>query len=474
MSPSLEIFDIDYLDERVTGDVIAPGDPDYDLARRLFTGTLDPKPAAIVKVVDAADIAATIRYTQATGMEFAVRSGGHSSAGHSTSEGGVVIDVRGLNDIDVDTGERTMWAGSGNTAAQVTQAAAAHGLAIGFGDMGSVGIGGITLGGGVGFLSRKHGLTIDSLLAAEMVTATGEVLTVDALNHPDLFWAIRGGGGNFGVVTGFKYRLVPVDRVVGGLIVLPATPDVVAGFLSLSEEGPDELTTIANVMSCPPMPFVPEEVVGDAVIMGLIVWCGDLDEGHRVMDRFRALATPLADMLAEMSYPDIYGPEDEEYRPLAVALTGFTSGVETDDIEAILDAIADSDAPMRVVQLRVLGGAIARVPTEATAFGHRDRAMMLNVASFYTDEEDRPRRETWVRDLWTRLTGGDPAGYVGFLAAEGSDRVRAAYPGQIWDRLRRVKTQYDPANLFQSNQNIPPAHPLPAGGSISEEQPEQD
>ena len=350
-----------------------------------------------------------------------------------------------------------MWAGSGSTASEVTLAAAEHGLAIGFGDTGSVGIGGITLGGGVGFLSRKYGLTIDSLLAAEIVTADGEVHIVDEEYHPELYWALRGGGGNFGVVTRFEYRLAPVDRVIGGMIMLPATPEAVAGFISLSEEAPDELTTMANIMSCPPMPFVPPELVGETVIFGLVMWCGDLDEGRRLMDRVRSLADPLMDMLDEISYPEIYMPDDEEYQPLATSLTGFTSGVDESQIAAIIEAIGSSDAPMRVVQLRVLGGAIERVPNDATAYAHRDRAMMVNVASFYTDEEEKPRRQTWVRDLWTTITDGDSAGYVGFLGDEGPERVRAAYPGDTWDRLRAVKKRYDPDNLFRGNQNIPPA-----------------
>ena len=457
MSPSQGTFDVDVLRSRVSGDLIVPGDDQYEQARRLFYGGLDSKPEAFVRVADAADVGAALAYVHETGTGFTIRSGGHSISGLSTIDGGLVIDVRCLKDIEIDPNQRTMWAGSGNTAAEVTLAAAQHGLAVGFGDTGSVGIGGITLGGGVGFLSRKYGLTIDSLLAIEIVTADGEVLTVDDVNRPDLFWALRGGGGNFGVVTRFEYRLAQVDRVVGGMIMLPATPEVVAGFISLSEEAPDELTTIANIMSCPPMPFVPSELVGETVVFGLIMWCGDLDEGRRQMDRFRSLADPLMDTLDEISYPEIYMPDDEEYQPLATSLTGFTSGVDESQIAAIIEAIGSSDAPMRVVQLRVLGGAIETVPNDATAYGHRDREMMVNVASFYTDEEELPRRQTWVRDLWTTITDGDQAGYVGFLANEGPERVRAAYPGETWDRLRAVKKRYDPDNLFRGNQNIPPA-----------------
>lgn len=455
MNRSLDITDVAVLRTQVRGQVITRTDDGYDTARRLFLGDVDRHPGAIVRVADTADVANVIAYATDSDVDFAIRSGGHSIAGHSGVDHGIVIDVRGLKDMDIDPEARTVWAGSGLTAAELTAAAAVHGLAVGFGDTGSVGIGGITLGGGVGFLSRKHGLTIDSLLAAEIVTASGEVVVADDKNDPDLFWAIRGGGGNFGVATRFKYRLQPVDRIVGGMMILPATPETVAGFIAESQAGPDELTTIANVMSCPPMPFLPEEVVGETVVMGLIAWCGDLEEGHRVVDRFRALAEPLADMVGEISYPEIYGPEDPDYRPTAFSLNGFADEITDADITAILDFIAASDAPMRVVQIRPLEGAISRVGDDATAYAHRDRKLMISTASFYEGDHDRPVREAWVRDLHGVISDGD-AVYVNFLGNEGTERVRAAYPGPTWDRLREIKSKYDPDNLFHNNQNIPP------------------
>ena len=217
--------------------------------------------------------------------------------------------------------------------------------------------------------------------------------------------------------------------------MLPATAETVAGFLDESEKAPHELTTIVNVMSCPPMPFVPDEMVGQSVIMGLMAWCGDLTEGQAVIDRFRALADPLADFVAEMPYPEIYGPDDEDYRPLAVSLTGFTDDIAATTVDAILEALSASDSPMRVTQIRPLGGAISAVAPDATAFAHRDRRWMVNVAAFYSSDEDRGGKEAWVRDLAGVVTGGDDAGYVGFLAEEGEERVRAAYPHGVWERL---------------------------------------
>lgn len=458
MSVSKSIaIDIDRLQENVNGRVVTPSDEAYDETRKLFYGMVEGFPSAVLRVANTDDVIAALQFARNAGIELAIRSGGHSLAGHSTVDEGLVIDVRDLNGLDIDIESRSVWAGAGVTAAEYTTAAGEHGLGTGFGDAGSVGISGITLGGGVGFLVRKYGLTIDSLLAAEVVTADGQVLMVDDETHPDLFWAIRGGGGNFGVVTRLRLALHPVDPFVGGFLILPARSEVLEGFMALSDSAPDELSTIANVMSAPPMPFIPEELVGTTMVMGIIAWSGEVDAGQQMMERFRGLGEPIMDTLGAMPYPQIYPPEEEEYSPTAVVYTGFTEQLDQRKISTIIDEIESSDAPMRVVQLRALGGAMARIPNDATAFAHRDRKLMINVAAFYEGEEDRPRRGAWVRHLSTTLTGGDNRGYVGFLADEGSDRVRAAYPGTTWDRLRDVKAKYDPDNLFHRNQNIPPA-----------------
>ena len=300
-------------------------------------------------------------------------------------------------------------------------------------------------------------MTIDDLLAAEVVTADGRVLQVDDEQHPDLFWALRGGGGNFGVVTRLKFRLHEVGTVVGGMLFLPATPDVLAGFIAEAEAAPEDLSTIANVMPAPPLPFLAPEHHGRLVILAMMVHAGDPEAGERAVAPFRALATPVADMVRRMPYPDMYPPGEGEYRPVAVARTSFADSVELRSAASIMSWLERSSAPMAAVQLRVLGGAMARVPADATAFAHRDRTIMANVVSMYARPEDRPESEAWVSGLSGELSQGDPAGYAGFLGDEGEDRVRAAYPGATWDRLVDVKTGYDPDNLFRLNQNIPPA-----------------
>jgi FAD/FMN-containing dehydrogenase len=456
LTSSISPISLAQLRNGLSGRVIGPGDAAYDATRAVVSGAHDLRPVAIVRVANADDIARIVAYARVTGTELAVRSGGHSGAGHGTTDGGIVIDLRELKRIDVDPENRTAWADAGLTAAEVAAATAEHGLAIGFGDTGSVGIGGITLGGGIGYLVRKHGLTIDSLIGAEIVTADGEIRTIDADHEPDLFWAIRGGGGNFGVVTRFHYRLHPLTQVIGGMLIQPATPEVVAGFMAVADEAPEELSVIANVMGCPPMPFVPEELHGTTVLFSLVCWSGELHEGERVLAGLRGLAEPIADLVKPMTYPELFPPEEPDYHPTAVARTMFVDRISVEDARRIVGAIDASDAPMRAVQLRPLGGAIARVAPDATAFAHRSSRMLAIVVSFYEGSEDRGRREAWVRTLSAGLYQGDDGAYVNFLDDEGAERVRAAYPGATWERLSAIKARYDPANLFHRNQNITP------------------
>jgi FAD/FMN-containing dehydrogenase len=441
----------------VQGAVIAPGDPDFDEARALFYGGMDRHPAAIVRVKDDKDVSSVVAFARATETLLAVRSGGHSIPGHSVWDGSIVLDVKDMRALEIDVEGRTAWAETGLTTGELTTATTEHGLVVGFGDSGSVGIGGITLGGGVGYLVRKHGLTIDDLLAADIVTADGEIRRVDADSEPDLFWAIRGGGGNFGVATRFLYRLHPVETIVGGLLILPATADTIAGFVEASEAASEEVSAIANVMVAPPMPFLPEEVHGKLVLMGMLVHSGGLDDGEHAISAFRALGEPLADMVKPMPYPEVYPPEDESFHPVAYAKTMFVDHVDRDIAGTIVEQLQASTAMMAAVQLRVLGGAMARVPTDATAFAHRRSKIMVNVAALFQRIEEQETHEPWVDGLAGTLHQGDDGAYVGFLGNEGEERIRAAYPGSTWDRLRQVKSRYDPSNLFRLNQNIPPS-----------------
>jgi FAD/FMN-containing dehydrogenase len=444
----------------VSGRVIAPDDAEYDAARQLFSGGFDRRPAVIVRVADDRDVAHVIGVARDTGLELAVRSGGHSATGASVSEGGIVIDLRDLRSLDIDVEARTAWAGAGLTAGDYSREAAKHGLATGFGDTGSVGLGGLTTGGGIGYLVRKYGMTIDDLLAVDVVTADGQTHRVDSEREPDLFWAIRGGGGNFGVVTRFRYRLHEVPQIVGGMLLLPATPETIEGFIAAAEAAPEEMSTIANVMTIPPMPFVPEEQHGKVGIMGLMCYAGDAEAGQRAMAPFRALAEPIADMVRPIPYPEIYGPEGpeaEDYHPLAAARTMFIDHVDFGVAVNILDRVKASKATMAAAQLRVLGGAMARVPDNATAFAHRKSKILVNLAAIYEAPGDKDTHEAWVDEFREAIRQSDDGAYVNFVGDEGDAGIRAAYPDGTRRRLAEIKRRYDPDNLFRLNQNIAPA-----------------
>jgi FAD/FMN-containing dehydrogenase len=453
--PSLDIS-IPQLRDQLDGEVIAPEDSGYDEARTVFFKGFDRRPAVVARAASADDVARVVNLARESGAELAVRSGGHSRAGHGTSDGGIVLDLSEMNSVDVDADAKTVWVETGIRAGDFTRATSEHELVTGLGDSGSVGIGGITLAGGVGFLVRKNGLTIDDLLAAELVTADGEVVQVSEESDPELFWAIRGGESNFGVATRFQLRLHEISEIVGGMMMLPASAEVITGFLEAAQAAPEELSAIGNVMLAPPMPFVPEEAHGKPVLMALMAYVGPVDQAEDVIAPFRALAEPLADMVRPMRYPELYeGPEPEPQ--LASGANFFTESLSADQAGEILDQLPQSTAMMKAIQLRVLGGALARVPNDATAFAHRDRRMFVNVAAMYADPGERETHDAWTAGLADSLGRDGSGGYVGFMGDEDEATIRAAYPGDTWDRLRAVKRRYDPDNLFKLNHNIPPA-----------------
>jgi FAD/FMN-containing dehydrogenase len=451
------LLSIRQLRDELAGPVVGPGDPGYEQARRVFLPSIDRRPAAIVQPADAGEVARVVSLARETGVELAVRGGGHSPAGHGTSEGGIVLDLARLDTLVIDPADRVAYAAGGLTSGAVTIAAATHGLAAGFGDSPSVGIGGLTLGGGVGYLVRKHGLTIDHLLGAEVATADGRVLEVDADNEPDLFWALRGGGGSFGVVTRFDYRLHPVDMVTGGMLALPATPETIAGLVVEAEAAPEALSMIANVFRAPPLPFVPPELVGSPLLLVMLVHAGPLDEGERAVAPLRALAPPVADLVRAMPYREMFGEEGQPVPPRSVARTFFSDGLGEDAARELLDRLQASTSQMAAAQIRVLGGAVARVPADATAFAHRQRLLTMNVAAIYVSPEEDVVHRAWAEGTADALRRGADGAYVNFLGDEGEERVRAAYPGSTWDRLADVKRQYDPENVFRLNQNVPPS-----------------
>ena len=451
------VREIAALRSSLTGEIIEPEDPRYDKARSLFYGGIDKRPAAILRVANAQDAARVIQYARETGVELAVRSGGHSPVGSSLSDGGIVLDLHDMRRVEVDVAKRTAWAETGATAVEFATAAGAHGLGVSFGDTGSVGLGGITLGGGVGYLVRKHGLTIDNLIAAEIVTADGTVRRIDAEHEPDLFWAIRGGGGNFGVATRLHFRLHQVDPFVGGMLMQPASAQFIHDFIAISAAAPEELTTIANVMPAPPMPFVPAEWHNKLVAMSFVCYAGGGDAAERAIAPLRKLATPIVDMVKLMPYAQIYPPEDDSYHPIGTGRNMLVDAIDKRSAESMIEYLSSSPATFSVAQLRVMRGAVARVPDDATAYAHRRRFAMINIGNLVQSVEELTAIRPWVDSFEKAIQRGPEAAYVNFLMDEGPERVRRAYPAGTYERLMKVKRQYDPTNLFRLNQNIPPS-----------------
>jgi FAD/FMN-containing dehydrogenase len=455
MTSTVKDLGIDGLRAELSGELLAPEDPGYDEARTVFFKGVDRHPLAVARVADAEDVARVVCFARDAGLELAVRSGGHSWAGHGTSGGGLVIDLSRMKGLEVDEELRSAWVETGITAGEYTAITGERGRVTGLGDTGSVGIGGITLAGGLGFLARKNGLTIDDLLAADVVTADGELVRASESSEPDLFWAIRGGEGNFGVVTRLQLRLHAISEIVGGMLILPATAKGITGFLETAAAAPEELSTIANVLPAPPMPFIPENAHGKPILIGQLAYVGPIDRSAAVLAPFRALAEPYADTIRPMRYPQLYDGPKHEVRFVS-GTNFFADSLEGSAPDAILEHLAQSPAMMKAVQLRVLGGAVARVPNDATAFAHRDRRLFVNVTAMFADAAERETHESWVARLADSLGKDGAGGYVGLLGDEDEPVIRAAYPGSVWDRLRTLKGRYDPDNLFHLNHNIPP------------------
>jgi FAD/FMN-containing dehydrogenase len=455
MTTTASDISIAELRSRSKGSVITQDDAAYDDARRVFFTGFDRRPIAVVRAADAEDVAGVVTVARETGAELAIRGGGHSRAGFGTSDGGIVLDLSAMNAVEIDADGRHAWAQAGVTAGEYTRGVGERGLATGLGDTGSVGLGGITLGGGIGFLVRKNGLTIDDLVGAEVVTADGELLTVDEETHGDLFWALRGGGGNFGVATRLRLRLHAVDHVVGGMLILPATAEVIEGLVAAADAAPEDLSLIANVMKAPPLPFVPQEHHGKPIVLAPLVYAGAADDAERALAPIRALATSLADTVRPIRYPEMYAGPEPPHPVFNAGANLFADALPAGGAEAILEHVVDATAPVAVVQLRVLGGAAARVPADATAFAHRDKKLLVVAAAMYDRAEDRADHDAWAASAAAAL--GDPANaaaYVGFLGDDAEDLHRA-YPPATLARLVDVKRRYDPGNLFRRNMNVP-------------------
>ncbi|MBV9355081.1 MAG: FAD-dependent oxidoreductase, partial [Chloroflexi bacterium] len=384
------------LEAHLLGQLIRPAHDDYDAARLTWNRTIDRYPALIVRAADAADVIRAVSFAAEYDVPLAVRSGGHSMAGDGSVDGGLVLDLGRMHGLSIDPARRVAWAQPGLTWGQYAERANTYGLATSAGDTASVGLGGLTLGGGIGWMVRKDGLTIDNLLSVELVTADGRLVRASEDEHPELFWALRGGGGNFGVATAFQFRLRPAGTILGGAVVYPATRAVLRGWADYAAQAPDELTSMAFIMPAPPAPFIPTEQVGKLVAVLGVCYVGDLEVGQQVVEPLRRLGKPIVDIRGPMPYPAVFALTEEAGRPGSHAVrSGYLQALEDDTLEAIVEQTARMPVPGGLVQLRALGGAMARVPVEATAFAHRDKPFMATVIGSVLEPADAGRQRGW-------------------------------------------------------------------------------
>jgi FAD binding domain/Berberine and berberine like len=449
------------LAQALRGELIRPQDPSYDEARSIWNRAHDKKPAAIVRCHGVADVLKGVEFARSEGLPLAIRGGGHSIPGFSTTDHGIVLDLSPMNGVRVDPNRRRIVAQAGSLWQDVDAEAQAFGLAVTGGLVSTTGIAGFTLGGGIGWLVRRCGLTSDNLVGADIVTADGQYLHTSENENPELLWALRGGGGNFGVVTSFELQAHEVGPTVFAGIVFYQGEDattVLHGFGEAAANAPDELSLAINLTTAPPLPFLPEEIHGKPIVAVVGMWSGRVEDGDAATRPFRGLAPVVADLFSPMPYVAMQSLLDPLY-PRGM-WNYFRSAFFTDLGDTTIDALISSytSVPNAVSELHIhhLGGAMARVPADATAFATRDRDFILNVVARTPSVEGFDDVVEWARSASAAL-GPDAASYVNFTGEASEEHVQAAYPSATRARLTAVKDRYDPENLFQLNQNITPS-----------------
>jgi FAD/FMN-containing dehydrogenase len=451
------------------GRLICPTDTDYDSSRALWNGAVDRYPALIARCTDAADVATALRAGIDHELPIAVRGGGHNVAGTASCDDGLVLDLSPMKSVGVDPAVRTAHAQPGLLWGEFDAATQAHGLATTGGIVTHTGIAGLTLGGGLGWLMRKYGLTCDNLLGAELVDAGGRLRSVDNRSDPELLWALRGGGGNFGVVTDFHYQLHPIGRtVLAGPLLYPAARarEVLACYRDMAERAPDELGSVVTLRHVPPLPLFPREMHGEPVVSIVVCWIGDPAAGQRSLAPLRQEVAPLADLVVEKPYLAHQGTFDATV-PHGLRYywkSEYLSALDDEAVTVLLDQAWNSHSRNSYTIIFHLGGAVARTDPATAAFTGRHVGFAVNINAVAFDAEDYATQRAWVRDFWQALRPRSTGVYVNFLGDEGPDRVRAAYGEQTYARLARIKSRLDPGNVFRLNQNIPPDEPqIPLG-----------
>jgi hypothetical protein len=449
------------LERSFRGQLVRPEDGAYDEHRQVWNGSVDRSPALIGRCARAEDVVVALKLARETGLPIAVRSGGHSFPGSSVCDGGVVIDLGLMKGIRVDPDERTARAQAGVLLGELDGETHAHGMAAPAGIVTHTGLAGLTLGGGIGWLMRKHGLTVDQLLAVELITADGDLVKASESENADLFWGVRGGGGNFGIVTEFEFRLHPVGPLVlAGPVFWPMkhSPEVLRFYRDWIAEAPDELMTIVIHRKAPPLPFVPAELHGELVVGIVCCYAGEVADGEKLVRPLKAFGSPVLDLLEPKPFLEHQAMFDPSFPH------GWWYYMRACDVAGLSDEVIDitTEHSMRIASPRTAfpiwqrGGASARVGEDETAVGGRDAGFTFNITAMTEGPDGFEEERGWARGLWSALQPHHTSVYVNFLMEEGEARVREAYGVEKYDRLKALKRRWDPANVFRLNQNIRP------------------
>jgi FAD binding domain/Berberine and berberine like len=450
------------LEASFAGELVRPDDATYDRHRAVWNGSIDRHPALVARCTRASDVSAAVTFARRIGLPLAIKGGGHSFPGQSVCDNGIVIDLGEMKGIDIDPQARTARAEAGVLLGELDRETQAYGLAVPAGIVTHTGLAGLTLGGGIGWLQRKYGLTIDQLLSVDLITAEGELVKASGTENADLFWGIRGGGGNFGVVTKFEFHLNPLGpNLVAGPVFWPIedSPDVLRFYRDWIAEAPDDLMTIVIHRKAPPLPFVPPELHGELVVAVVCCYAGSVEAGEEAVAPLKAFGSPVLDLcerkpfLEHQSMFDPSFPHGQWYYMRACDVAELTDEV----IDITVEHAMRIRSPLTAFPIWQMGGAISRVGEDETAFSGRGAGHTFNITAATAGRDGFDEERDWVRDFWSALEPHHTSGvYVNFLMNEGEDRVREAYGAQKYDRLKALKRRYDPDNLFQLNQNIPP------------------
>jgi len=450
------------LKSALQGYLIQPKDKEYEVARRVWNGMIDRRPCLIIRCAVEADVVQAIRFAREHNMLAAVRGGGHNVAGFGTCDGGVVIDLSLMKGIEINTAAHTATAQPGLTWGEFDRATQAEGLATTGGLVSTTGIAGFTLGGGVGWLMRKYGLTIDNLLSADLVTADGRLMSASASVNPELFWGLRGGGGNFGIVTSFRFRLHTVGPMIyGGALFYPLNQadDLLHFYRDWAPELPDEITTLAIFLTAPPESFMPRELQGTPMLAIALCNVGTVEQGKSLLQPLREFETPALEMVGELPYTLLQSNQDTGV-PWGVQSywkTEYLADLSDQSIRALIDQFSRVPSLLTNIHIHHLEGAVGRVGENATAFAHRDTRYILNFVGLWQKPAETERNIAWVRGAWQAIRPfSSGAVYINFLGDEGDEHVWAAYGAEKYERLVELKKRYDPDNFFHLNQNIRP------------------